>query len=264
LGVAVGAFAISAFRYVCKSHCGRGGKCGKRGGGCGSKGGGCGSKGKCCGGEKGAYELTYFPIRGRVEIPRLILEDAGEEYKIVNVGDGDMKALKASGDLAFGQVPLLTHGDLKLVQSNAIIRYLGRHLNRYGQGPRERALIDVAMDGAEDLRQKYLRLIYGDQLADEAKAKYLDEVARAWFRHFEALLLKNNGGQGYFVGSEISIADYSIYEEVEKHTRIFPTLLSEFPLIKGWFTRFEARPNVAAYIKSGRRPVATNGNGKGN
>ena len=37
---------------------------------------------------------------------------------------------------------MIQHGDFQLVQSNAILRYLGRVLNLYGSNAKEAALID--------------------------------------------------------------------------------------------------------------------------
>jgi len=226
----------------------------------------CSATGKCCpyvAESKEEYQLVYFPIRGRAEVPRLILEEAGAPYKSVAVSDDDMKPLKASGDLAFGQVPLLRHGNFKLVQSNAIIRYLGRQLGRYGKTAKDRAFIDMVLDGAEDLRMKYLKMIYGDEDFETAKARYLDEVAKVWLGYFETILLKNNGGHGFLVGDQLSVADLSLYEEVDKQGRLFPNLVSAYPLLKAWKTRVETIPRIAAYLASGRRPAFVNGNDRG-
>ena len=43
---------------------------------------------------------------------------------ITQKGDFDLAAMKASGELIFGQVPYLVHGDVKLCQSGAIMRYI--------------------------------------------------------------------------------------------------------------------------------------------
>jgi len=264
-GAALGAFIVTAAAFIRKKT----GGCGKRG--CCCSNGSCGS-GSCgmfsCGcdlkRDHGDFQLVYFPIRGRAEIPRLILEEAGATYRNVPVNDEDMKTLKLSGDLAFGQVPLLRHGDFKLVQSNAIIRYLGRLFNRYGSDIRERAQIDMILDGCEDLRLKYLNLIYVDQASVASKAKFFTDVAQPWLGHVQLILLKNGGGKGFFVGSKLSIADLAMYEELDKVSRLYPDVMSSYPLLKAFQSRIESNANIAAYLKSGRRPQNVNGNGQGN
>ena len=56
----------------------------------------------------------------------------------------------------FGQLPCLHVGDLELVQSGAIIRFLAREHCFYGSNNAEAATIDMVHDGSFDLRQKMI------------------------------------------------------------------------------------------------------------
>jgi len=264
LGAALGALGVSGaafiFKHCCKSRCGGGWKgCGQGGCKSGCCKSSCGSKGDSAHPftmveEKGEFDLVYYPVRGRAEVARLIFEETGTPFRNTATGDEDLKGnLKPSGDLAFGQVPLLKHGSFKLVQSNAISRYLGRHFNLYGKNSRERAQIDVVIDGVEDFRVKLNKLVYVDKYSDEARPKYVNEVLKLWLGYFETLLLKNSGGHGFFVGDNLSIGDFAVYEILDVHNFHFPDSLSSFPLLKQFHARIESRPNIAAYLKSGRR-----------
>lgn len=76
------------------------------------------------------FVFTYFPIKGRAEADRIILELSGAKYKEENVtiakwGD-EKKKLLASGELPFGQIPTLKHKGHLMAQSMTILRYLGR------------------------------------------------------------------------------------------------------------------------------------------
>lgn len=68
--------------------------------------------------------LTYFPIRGRAEVPRLILEHVGAEYEDKRITFEDWPALKQT--LPFGQLPNYADDDVSIPQSMAIVRHLGR------------------------------------------------------------------------------------------------------------------------------------------
>ena len=88
--------------------------------------------------------LNYFDARGRGEAIRLAFADNGVKFKENAFSselwgkerDDGLKAIwTAAGRLPFGQVPLLTGGDydtrgnwtsFELVQSHAILRYIGR------------------------------------------------------------------------------------------------------------------------------------------
>lgn len=54
--------------------------------------------------------------------------------------------------LPMPNLPYYIDGDLKLTQSNAILRHLGRKYNLYGKNHRESAEIDMLIDTAMELR----------------------------------------------------------------------------------------------------------------
>jgi len=162
---------------------------------------------------------------------------------------------------AFGQVPLFTvDGTFRLVQSNAIIRYLAREFNLYGKNNKEAALIDQLNDGVEDLRIKYVKLIY--QNYEAGKAEYVANLPNE-LRPFEALLKSNNDGQGFVVGDEISFADYALFDILDLQEILAPGCLNAFPLLQAFHQRIASRPNIAAYRASDAfKKLPVNGNGK--
>lgn len=50
--------------------------------------------------------------------------------------------------------------EVDMVQSNAILRHIGRKYGMMGSNEKEHCLIDMALEGVESLRAKYLGLIY--------------------------------------------------------------------------------------------------------
>jgi len=214
---------------------------------------------------KDKLSLLYFPIRGRAEAIRLVLEDSKTPYDDKYPENWDEKEKPAgitSGDIPFGQVPSIKDGDFPLVQSNAILRYLGRKLGLYGQSITEQALIDEVMDEAEDVRVAYAFLIYRDKLEAKAKEKH-QQSQDTRLTYLEKFISKNEGGKRYLVGKDFTIADASWFEVLDVHLKIFPSLLDKFPLLKGYYARVASRPNIAAYVSSGRRLKKVNNNGLG-
>ncbi|XP_036614876.1 glutathione S-transferase P-like [Trichosurus vulpecula] len=170
------------------------------------------------------YTITYFPVRGRCEATRMLLADQGQDWKedVVTMDmwmKGDLKA-----SCLYGQLPKFTDGDLTLYQSNAILRYLGRKYGLYGKDDREQALLDVANDGLEDLRRKYLGLIY----------------------------------QNY-----ISFADYNLLDLLLVHQTLAPQCVDDFPLLSAYVARLSSRPKLKAFLASPQHTgLPINGNGK--
>ena len=55
-------------------------------------------------------------------------------------------------------MPVLYDDGFQVVQSNAILRHLGRKYNLYGSNLQEAARLDFVNDGVEDVRGAYLKL----------------------------------------------------------------------------------------------------------
>ncbi|XP_064415736.1 glutathione S-transferase P isoform X2 [Latimeria chalumnae] len=193
---------------------------------------------------------------------KMLMADQGIDFK-QELMDSEKWLSPASpkSTCAFGQLPKFQDGDFTLFQSNSMLRYLARAHDLYGANRHEAALIDMLNDGVEDLRLKYIRLIYNDY--DTGKAKYVDEVLPGELKYFEQLLLKNNGGKGFFVGNKISYADYNLLDLLLNHQVLSPNCLKDFPLLSSYVQRLSAHPQLKAYLESEEhtsRPI--NGNGK--
>lgn len=85
--------------------------------------------------------------------------------------DGLKAQWTADGKLAFGQVPLLEADGLQLVQSHAILRYLGRVHGWYDGTPAQLAAIDMLADGTEDVRKRLAAIKYAELSEAEKAAK---------------------------------------------------------------------------------------------
>ncbi|XP_005351698.1 glutathione S-transferase P [Microtus ochrogaster] len=206
------------------------------------------------------YTIVYFPARGRCEAMRMLLADQDQSWKeeVVSI-DTWMKGLLKSTCL-YGQLPKFQDGDLTLYQSNAILRHLGRSLGLYGKDQKEAALVDMVNDGVEDLRLKYITLIYTKY--EEGKDDYVKALP-GHLKPFETLLSQNQGGKAFIVGDQISFADYNLLDLLLIHQVLAPGCLDSFPLLSAYVARLSARPKIKAFLSSPdhvNRPI--NGNGK--
>ena len=62
--------------------------------------------------------------------------------------------------LEFSYLPYYIDGNLKLSQSMAIIRHLGRKYNLYGQDYYESSVIDMLVDQSWDIKQNLIKIAY--------------------------------------------------------------------------------------------------------
>jgi len=96
-------------------------------------------------------------------------------------------ALKASGKLAFGQVPLLEIDGLALVQTQAILRYIAGKKRLRGASLAEEARADMAVNGMLDARMGMITARFSDDPA-AALARFETTTLPKLAGHLEALL----------------------------------------------------------------------------
>jgi glutathione S-transferase len=95
----------------------------------------------------GPFQLVYFDMRGRAELARLIMHAAGQPFEdTVTEDKSEFEAY-----LMFGQLPILFHGDVKIVQSGAIVRYLVKKFEMCGQSEHDELQCDQLYEGTEDI-----------------------------------------------------------------------------------------------------------------
>ncbi|XP_023646292.2 glutathione S-transferase P-like [Paramormyrops kingsleyae] len=204
------------------------------------------------------YTITYFPVRGRCSAMKMLMSDHGQQWKDINVSYEDWMKGDIKKTLTFGQLPKFEDGSLVLFQSNAILRYLGRKHGAYGKDDAECALIDMMNDSIEDLRVKYIRLIYQDY--ENGKDRYIKELPDQ-LKYFEKILASNP--KGFLVGDKMSYADYNLFDLLLNQKVLSPPCLDSFPALKSYVDKIAVRPKIKAFMESDSyKKLPINGNGK--
>ena len=213
--------------------------------------------------------LLYFPSRGRAELIRLVLAEAGVDYDELPIGKGsppwngrptDLKALQSAGVLPFGAVPVWEEpGGLRLAQSTAIANHLARAHGLRGSSPLEETRCDELLGAVDDVRLELRKLLTVTPAERPAlRAELLSSTLPRWMGFFERLLTTNRGGTEYVVGTTMTIADLALWYLLEMvQDNGFGAALEKHPALVAFFQRSGDRPRLAAYRASGRRhPLA--------
>jgi glutathione S-transferase len=213
--------------------------------------------------------LIYFAARGRAEVIRLALAEAGVEFDEHHVGRGtppangrptDMAALKAEGVLPFGAVPVWEEpGGLRLAQSVAILNHLGRRHGLRGASAPEEARCDELLGAVDDVRGELRKISVAapGERADVRRA--LEErVLPRWLGDLERLVKPRLDATGLAVGASLTVADLALWYllEIVKDNGL-GAALEGCPGLAAFFARVAARPRIAAYLASPRRPAFT-------
>lgn len=196
-------------------------------------------------------QLVYFDIRGRAEAIRLLLEEVGVEYDDLRISRHEWAELQPR--TPFGQLPLFREGDLELAQSHAILRHLARVHDLDGRDEPERLRSDVAVEALRDADEQLGSALWRPGFANERTRFVEGELARslrALARLFET------SGAPFWAGPSPTLADVFAFAFLEDVEALFPGALAGAPPLAGFRERFAARPRIAAYLRSSRRPEA--------
>ncbi|XP_048409515.1 glutathione S-transferase Mu 3-like [Stegostoma tigrinum] len=201
-----------------------------------------------------AMILGYWDIRGLAQPIRLLLEYTGTAYeeKLYSCGEApnyDKSCwfdVKSKLGLDFPNLPYLIDGDVKITQSNAIMRYIARKQKLVGETEDEKIRVDMLENQAMDFRMGFVRLAYDPDFED-LKADYLKGLSSI-LKQFSDFL----GKRPWFAGDKITFVDFLMYELFDEHRVFEPKCLDEFQNLKDFVEHFEALEKIAAYIKSDR------------
>jgi glutathione S-transferase len=185
------------------------------------------------------------------------LEEKRAAYRLVPVAPGATKTPDYLALHPFGRVPVLQHGDFRLYETQAILRYLDRVLPQAPLTPTDvkRA---ARMDQAMNINDWYLfhgvgnviifhRIIAPQllgQAPDEDAIKAAMPKAHAVFDELARLL----GDQPYFAGDALSLADLMLAPGVEFFSMIpeWSVLGAPHAHLLAWMKRMQARPSMMA------------------
>lgn len=143
----------------------------------------------------------------------------------------------------FPNLPYLEDGDRKIVQSNAIMRYIARKHNLCGESDDEKVRVDILENQAMDFRNGFVILCYTD--FDKMKPGYTERLPGT-LKQFSEFL----GTRKWFAGDKITFVDFIMYELLDQHIMFDSKCLDNFKNLQELVDRFEALEKIAAYMKS--------------
>lgn len=169
------------------------------------------------------------------------LKDDGARAGVLNTASAEFLAINP-----MGQIPALTDDGLLLTESLAITAHIAR---RYGgdlgpQDPAEQALMEqwslFAATGIETPALEIMAALQSggmDSPEGQAALAVSAEKLRRPLRRLQGHLETHD----WLVGDRFTVADINTAECL-RYAQGHPTLLEEFPQVKGWLARCQSRP----------------------
>jgi glutathione S-transferase len=185
------------------------------------------------------------------------LEEKGARYRFAPVAPGTLRTPEHLTRHPFGRVPVLDHGDFRLYESQAILRYLDRTLPGVALTPLDPQAAG-RMDQLMNVNDWYLfqgvanviafQRIVGPRLMgltpDEGAIAAAMPRAHAVFD----ALARQLSDAPFFVGDSITLADILLAPQLDffRATPEWEPLSTEHENVRTWLDRMNARPSMVA------------------
>lgn len=193
------------------------------------------------------YSLWYFDFRGRAEVPRLILKEAGIDFEDKRIAFEDwFQKLKPT--MPFNQIPVLFVDGTPLAESGAIVRFLARECGLAGQTSLEEAHVDALHETLDEFFFK-LPLLEDDPAVKEQKTKeIMDKNVTPALTKIEDHLKKT--GNEYLIGKGLTYADLSLMNTaLNMKAHGSPLDPEQYPCITALAERIANRDAIKKWLK---------------
>ena len=195
-------------------------------------------------------KLHYTRSRGRAETTRwmLAVNQIPFENIVIDMPE-ELDALRATGKLPFDQIPLLEIDGHNLSQSSAMIRYLARRGDFYGDTETDALWCDLMAGAVADFSETVLKAMF--QPTNETAIREQQAAFAKFAPCFEARLKENR--TGFCAGTRLSFADVILAEALSLYLEWIPDILEPTPLLKALNETVLSQPGIKSYLTSDLR-----------
>jgi glutathione S-transferase len=197
--------------------------------------------------------LSYFNLRGRAEAIRLFHYATGTEFddhRVASAAEWDV----SKRALPFGALPIYESDGLRMSQSHAILRHLGRTLSPGTRSEIEFTQLDATQEAFAEAQEDYWRFAWIENYYDHLE-KYADETLAPRLRYLLEWFTRNGAGAAWWVGDALSYVDCVAFVYLDEVEAFFPAVLEAFSALSDFHFRFTSQPGIADYLVSPQRPA---------
>jgi len=208
------------------------------------------------------YKLRYFNARGKAEVIRLIFALADVSYEDERFERSEWPGdIKKTIDLPFGQLPTLTIDGEVYCQVLPLTRYLAEKYGFSGKTDLDKLRADMIVHCIEDTLMQIVKVRVETDAVKKSTLlkKFTEEDLPASFVNLEKMLVRNKGGDGYFVGDSLTWADLTLFQHVTSWLPLIdidPSFINGYPKLKALVERVRKNEKIAAWIA--KRPQTEN------
>jgi glutathione S-transferase len=189
-----------------------------------------------------------------VRMPMLACEEKGVAWRLAPMGMGDAKTPEHLARHPFGRIPAIEHGDFKLYEAQAIVRYIDQAFQGPSltpTDPKAQARMNQVMNiidwyvmpsiSSGIVFNRVIKPIFGMPVDEAAVAAALP-LARACVSALTDIL----GDKRHFGADAVSLADIAAVAHLDFMPAAPETaeLLAGSPALEAWLERMTSRPSA--------------------
>ena len=196
-------------------------------------------------------KLFYFDVYGRGEPLRMILSYSKTPYEDIRLTHEEFQKMKAEGKFTYGQVPALEMDGEIYVQSNSLLRMVGKKTGMYPEDANAACAVDGVLDALYDMGKKMEQSMLKSTRDEMIKAAVdcINGPMKELLKIFDSMIGMN--GNWHLVGDKMSIADISF------GSFCFNALLNEKgPYYDQYSKLLEGNENLAKFIEGFKTELA--------
>lgn len=197
--------------------------------------------------------FTILATMGRGEYVRLLLEDAGVDFKYVRhnaAGWQEKKKEMLEQKIRAPTMPFITIDGKYYGKTVPIMRFLSKKLGKYeGANDDEAQLLDSYTDVVMDWVGKWAGALFSN--SEETLKSYKEEYAPQAYKTWNDILSDVTSGP-YLLGDKITYADFALYHALEDDSDAKVNAES-YPHLAAFTQAIQARPNLNKYFATGRK-----------
>uniref|UniRef100_A0A0K8RG20 glutathione transferase n=1 Tax=Ixodes ricinus TaxID=34613 RepID=A0A0K8RG20_IXORI len=198
--------------------------------------------------------VGYSSARGLAQSIRNLLTYKGVDFEdrrykygpAPNFEKPEWTKEKNSLGLQFPNLPYLIDGDVKITQSIAILRYLGRKHDLAARTPQETLELDFLEQQANDLMWGLIIVAMSPNFNEAKKFHEASLVSslNVWSEHLRS--------HKWALGDRLTYVDFLLYESLDWNRHFKPDAFLVHPPILDYLKRFEELPNIKEYFASSK------------
>lgn len=191
-----------------------------------------------------SIKLTYFNVKGRAEVTRLMFDYGNVKFEDVRLTEGFTDEIKKSTPL--GQLPMLQVGEVKSGESMAIARYAAKRAGLYPKNEESAMVVDMITQVLFTIINEGGRIHFAlkDQEKEDAIKTLLNETLPKQFGHLSNLIKSD---KNTFIPDELSMADFLLYDLLVNMFQIFPDFdITQYPKLQAVVDNVSKLPAVQA------------------